>query len=375
MPEQPQVQGPLSDARHARVFVVRDHMLDPMLDGIIQDLLAQGVEIVRGPISNVGDVPSVLPPEYLSLMSSADIAMFSSRTLCDRQTLAAWGKNLRAVINPTIGVETIDLAAASELGLLVGNGATPENQVGMAESAVMFMLNLFYNLRLSERHLQENQPRPAPDKVHARTLRGKTIGILGLGNIGKKIVELLQPFGAEILAYSPSVPKGSAPSGVEMTGLDDLMTRADLVCVCIAVTPKNRQIINERTLRLMKPTAYLVNIARGDAVDEPALISALQSRRIAGAALDTYVREPLPIASPLRQLPNVILTPHAVGYTKETVDSLRHAAVENVLRVIDGMPPLYCKNPESLEKWRLRTSVMDKLSRRAAPVSVDYQSS
>jgi D-3-phosphoglycerate dehydrogenase len=146
-----------------------------------------------------------------------------------------------------------------------------------------------------------------------------------------------------------------------MTGLDDLMARVDLVCICIAVTQQNRRLINERTLGLMKPSAYLVNISRGDAIDEPALIHALQSRQIAGAALDTYVREPLPFESPLRTLDNVILTPHAVGYTKETVDSLRRAAVENIRRVLAGSPPLYCKNDGAVPQWSERIESMDRL--------------
>src|SRR5262249_29907221 len=154
----------------------------------------------------------------------------------------------------------------------------------------MFMLNLFYGLRTTEQHLRENRPRPAPDQVHARTLRGKTIGILGLGNIGRAVARLLAAFDVEVLAYSPKADPATVPAGVELAGLDDVMARADLVCICVAVTAENRQLVNDRTLRLMKPTAYLVNVARGDAVDEPALVRVLQERRIAGAALDTFAR-------------------------------------------------------------------------------------
>jgi D-3-phosphoglycerate dehydrogenase len=357
MPEAGSAMG----ARAPRVFVVHDHMLEPLFDDVVGELERHGVEILRGPPSKAGDIPGVLPSAYMPALQQADVAVFSSRAICDAQTLAACAPRLRAVINPTIGVETVNLPVASELGILVGNGATPENYTGMAESAIMFMMNLFYNLRTSEQHLRENKPRPAPDKVHARTLRGKTIGILGLGNIGRSIARLLQPFDVKILAYSPHADAGSLPAGVEMTGLDDLMARVDLVCVCIAVTPQNRQIINQRTLGLMKPSAYLVNISRGDAVDEPALIHALRSRRIAGAALDTYVQEPLPFESPLRTLDNVILTPHAVGYTREAVHSLRMTAVENIRRVVAGMPPLYCKNPSITAQWTARVARMDRL--------------
>lgn len=353
--------APASDGRAPRVFVVHDHMLEPLFAGIVEDLERNGVDILRGPPSKPGDKPSALQPSSMERLLQADVAMFSSRSLCTAEMLAACATSLRAVVNPTIGVETVDLAAASEQGILVGNGATPENYIGMAEAAVMFMLNLFYGLRTTEQHLRENRPRPAPDQVHARTLRGKTIGILGLGNIGRSVARLLQPFDVKVLAYSPRVETSTVPAGVEMAGLDDVMARSDLVCICIAVTPQNRQLVNDRTLGLMKRSAYLVNVARGDAIDEPALVRVLQERRIAGAALDTFAREPLPMDSPLRSLDNVILTPHAVGYTKENVDSLRSAAVENIRRVLAGLPPLYCKNPGATKKWAARVAGMERL--------------
>ena len=226
----------MSRSRTPRVFVVRDHMLEPLFAGIVADLEGNGVEILRGPPSNAGDKPDVLPPASMDRLLQADVAMFSSRTLCTGEMLAACAPRLRAVVNPTIGVETVDLAAASELGILVGNGSTPENYIGMAEAAVMFMLNLFYGLRTTELHLRENRPRPAPDQVHARTLRGKTIGILGLGNIGRSVARLLQPFDVKLLAYSPHADPERLPVGVQMASLDDVMARSDLVCVCIAVS-------------------------------------------------------------------------------------------------------------------------------------------
>jgi D-3-phosphoglycerate dehydrogenase len=357
--------APAAAGRTPRVFVVNDHMLAPIFAGIVEDLERSGAHVLRGPPSKPGDKPGVLPPEYMERLLQSDVAMFSSRSLCTREMLAA-SSRLRAVVNPTIGVETVDLAAASELGILVGNGATPENYMGMAEAAVMFMLNLFYGLRTTEQHLRENRPRPAPDQVHARTLRGKTVGILGMGNIGRAVARLLVPFGVEVLAYSPHADPQTLPSHVQLAELDDVMRRSDVVCICIAVTPQNRQMINERTLGLMKPGAYLVNVARGDAVDEVALARVLQERRIAGAALDTFAREPLPMDSPLRSLDNVILTPHAVGYTQESVRSLRTAAVENIRRVIAGEPPLYCKNPGAQAKWAARVAGMDPLRGWAA---------
>lgn len=344
-----------------RVFIVHDHVLDPMLAEVAQDLQALGVEVVRGPRSVSGDKPAVLPDDFMASLKGADVAMFSSRSICDRATLAACSSRLRAVINPTIGVETVDVAAASEMGILVGNGATPENYQAMAEASVMLMLNLFFGLRKTERQLRENLPRPALADLHQQMIRGKTIGVIGMGNIGRALTRLLVPFGAKLLAHSPQADPAALPAEVRLVGLDELLQASDLVCVCIAVTPQNRQVINQRTLGLMKPSAYLVNVSRGDAIDEPALVRALETRQIAGAALDTFVVEPLPLDSPLRRLDNVILTPHAVGYTRDGFVSLRGAAVENIRRVLEGRAPLYCKNPAALDRWSARVAAMEPL--------------
>jgi len=112
--------------------------------------------------------------------------------------------------------------------------------------------------------------------------------------------------------------------------------------------------LGERELALMKPSAYLVNTSRGEAIDEGALYRALKEKRIAGAALDSFTVEPLPDDSPLRGLDNVILTPHMVGHTQDVFASFPPAAVENITRILSGEPPLYCKNPEIIPAWRRR---------------------
>jgi D-3-phosphoglycerate dehydrogenase len=126
------------------------------------------------------------------------------------------------------------------------------------------------------------------------------------------------------------------------------------VGIFVAVRPDNRQLINAKALGLMKPTAFLVNVARGEAVDERALVQALQSRSIAGAALDTFEVEPLPADSPLRRLDNVILTPHMVGHTRESVQSIARIAFQNVAAILAGDLPVSCKNPQVEARWRAR---------------------
>jgi phosphoglycerate dehydrogenase-like enzyme len=353
--------SPLPEQAGARppcVFVCRDHMLDILLDPLADQLASWGVQVIRGPKNRPGEVLHYSPAQFSSLFEPADLAVFSSRSRCTRELMQA-APRLRAVINPTIGVETVDLAAATELGILVGNGATPENHIGMAEASVMLMLNLMYGLRQTEEVMRLERPRPNPDAFHARMISGRTVGLLGLGNIGRAVATRLRPFGVKLLAYSPHAGSSSIPAGVDLVSFERLMSEADIVGVFIAVTPGNRHLVNESALRLMKRSAYLVNVARGDAIDEPALVRALQEGWIAGAALDTFAVEPLPSDSPLRGMNNVILTPHLVGHTKDAFDSLGVAAQENIIRVLHGELPLYCKNPQALAQWRQRLDRMD----------------
>jgi D-3-phosphoglycerate dehydrogenase len=349
-----------------QIFVCHDPMADAILDPFCEQLRSLGLLVVRGPRPVPGTILEYRREDYKEFFGAADIAMFSSRSRCTRQILEA-APNLRAIINPTIGVETVDIAAASELGILVGNGATPQNYTSMAEAAVMLMLNLTLGLRQSERILRENLPKPAPGDIHSRSLRGATVGILGLGNIGRTVAKLLAPFGVRMIAYSPHADPQALPKGVSLVDFETLMSQSDIVGVFVAVTPENRQLINRHALSLMKKSAFVVNVARGDAIDEPALIDALETGTIAGAALDTFAVEPLPQDSPLRKLGNVILTPHQVGQTRNLYEAIPVAAMENIRRVLNGQLPLYCKNSQIEVLWRARLSRLDAL---AVPVPV-----
>jgi D-3-phosphoglycerate dehydrogenase len=231
----------------------------------------------------------------------------------------------------------------------------------MAEATVMLMLMLAYNPKASQEVLQGLRPRPKPAPEHAwgRMMMGRTVGLVGMGRIGRGVVERLSGFGVKILAFDPYVKQEAVPPGVTMVDLDRLLRSSDIVSLLVSITPESRGMIGDRQLRLMKPTAYLINTSRGEAVDESALYRALKEKRIAGAALDTFVVEPLPAASPLRTLDNVILTPHMVGHTQDVFASFPTAAVENITRILRGEPPLYCKNPEIIPAWRKRLAELE----------------
>ncbi|HTF14405.1 MAG TPA: 2-hydroxyacid dehydrogenase [Burkholderiales bacterium] len=340
--------------RHT-AFICHDYMLVEVLDEIESRLGRSGIEVLRGPQTAPGKKLVYPEARYEELFARAEVMMFSSRSICSREVMLA-APRLRGIVNPTIGLETVDLAAANELGIIVGHGATPENFLGMAEATVMLILMLMYQPRATEDVLRGRRPRPRPrpEDAWARMLRGCTVGLLGLGRIARGVAERLSGFGVNLVACDPFVGQDKAPAGVRMTDLDALLRSSDIVAVLVSITPESRGMLGERELALMKPSAYLVNTSRGEAIDEAALYRALKEKRIAGAALDSFAVEPLPDDSPLRELDNVILTPHMVGHTRDVFASFPPAAVENITRILRGEPPLYCKNPEIIPAWRRR---------------------
>lgn len=337
-------------AGNSVVFVSTDWISDVLADA----LNPLGCEIVRGPAAKGPGFTVYDPADYERLFGRVDVILASPITRIDRTIMQA-APRLRAIMSPVIGVESIDVDAATELGIVVGHGATPENFLGMSEATVLFIAALSMQMPFKQRLLAENAPRPR--ELTARSVRGRTIGLIGMGRIARGVVERLRGWECTLQYFDPYVPQDKAPSGVQMVDLDTLLRTSDFVSLHVTVTDETRAMIGERELRLMKKTAYLVNTARGAAIDEAALYKVLKEGVIAGAALDAFVEEPLPPSSPLREFvgaDNVILTPHIIGHTFDVMASLPVAALENVSRVLKGEPPLYTKNPEVLERWRER---------------------
>lgn len=343
------------DFKGRTVFIAQDFMLVDVFNEITQRLQARGIEVIRGPESRPGEKVSFPKEHWDQWFSRAEVAMFSTRNICTREMMA-YAPKLRGIVNPTIGLETVDVDAANDLGIIVGHGATPENFLGMAEATVMLMLMLMYNPQATQAVLrgERARPKPNPTDIWARMMLGRTVGLVGLGRIARGVSERLAGFGVHLLAYDPYVSQKDAPKGVQMADLDAVLSQSDIVGLFVSITAETKGMINERALSLMKPTAYLVNTSRGEAIDENALYQALKNKKIAGAALDTFVIEPLPNDSPLRTLDNVILTPHMVGHTKDVFLSFGKAGEENITRILSGELPLHCKNPEIENAWRQR---------------------
>jgi phosphoglycerate dehydrogenase-like enzyme len=183
-------------------------------------------------------------------------------------------------------------------------------------------------------------------------LQGKTLGIIGLGRIGSQVARVAQAFGMRVLATGFSLTAERAMAhGVRMSALEDLLKLADIVSIHLRLSARSDKLIGRRELRLMKPTAYLINTARGPIVDEAALVDALRHRRIAGAGLDVFEHEPIDTSHPLLQLGNVVCTPHIGFVTQETYEQMLGGAVENILNYLDGNPT-NVRNPQALAQRR-----------------------
>ncbi|MGE4340743.1 MAG: 2-hydroxyacid dehydrogenase, partial [Pigmentiphaga sp.] len=168
----------------------------------------------------------------------------------------------------------------------------------------------------------------------------------------------LQGWDTEIRFYDPYIAPGDAPAGATAVSREELLRGSDIVVVLVALTAETRNIIDARTLAWMKPDAYLINVSRGEAIDEVALEQALREGRIAGAALDVSRVEPMPQDHPLLGLDNCFVTPHMIGQTREVFEAIAPVAAENILRLLRGELPLYCKNPGVAERWAARRAAL-----------------
>jgi phosphoglycerate dehydrogenase-like enzyme len=248
-----------------------------------------------------------------------------------------------------VGYDRIDVGACTERGVLVT--IAPDGiRRPMAQAAMAFVLALAHRLPEMDRHVREG----GWDRfAHVGIgLAGRTLGLIGLGNVGRDLVGLALPFGLRVVAADPYAR--DAPGGVDLVPLDMLLRESDFVVVACPLNEETRGLVNAERLAQMRPTAYLINIARGPIVDQAALTRALEEGRIAGAALDVLEQEPIAPGDPLLALDNVILAPHAVGILDRTFEGSGRSACAAVLAVAAGRVPRYVVNPEALEHPRLR---------------------
>ncbi len=261
--------------------------------------------------------------------------------------------DLRLVIVPFIGTDKIDVGAASSLGVLVANSPTPENFIAVAEATIGLMLMLEKRIKHNEAKLRRGEWAQRADR--GDFLFGKTVGLVGLGRVGTHVARRLANWDARLLASDPYASPDHARSlGVRLTDLATLLTEADVVSLHCTLTDETRGLIGEKELRRMKPTALFINTARGEVMDEEAVARAVQEGWIAGAAIDAFSVEPLPLASPLRRADpeRMILTPHNVAHSEGGRRANLKLALAQILAVGRGEVPAHVINPEAIARWR-----------------------
>ena len=316
--------------------------------GFEEQLAAEGIEARVLPADATAWTPALMR-DYVR-DADAMVGMFTTMKL-PREVLAA-GEKLRVVCSPVIGTEHIDVAAATEFGIAVGFGATPENYLGVAEAIVMTMAMLRKNFPAKMATVREGGWRVAHPGF---MIRGSTVGIIGFGNIGRGLAKRLAGWECELLACDPYIdPAVAPPLNTKLVDLDTLLRRADTVALAVTLTKETWHMIGAREFGLMKRGAYIVNAARGGCIDEPAMIAALDRGHLAGAAIDTWEIEPATATDPMRSHPKILPTAHNVGHSEEAYASLPVAAIANLTRGLRGEAPLHFRNPEVFEKWRDR---------------------
>ena len=259
---------------------------------------------------------------------------------------------LRVIAKYTIGVDDVDVEAATDMGILVCHGPTESNWGGVAEGTITAMLTMLKKVRERDRHLKDGgswrdqQLQGTYLGARADGYAGITLGLIGLGRIGSRIATLLRPWRMKILATDPYVPESTfTEHGVTRVDLPMLLRESDVVSLHVVLTRETRHMLGAEQLALMKRKAILINTSRGPCVQEAALIEALLKGQIGGAALDVFDVQPLPPDDALFDCPNLLLTPHIAGITATSSRAMAVGSAEEMLRILRGEAPLNLVNP------------------------------
>lgn len=295
-------------------------------------------------------------PRLEELASRADIRLFDTRPADDQEKLeraagataminsrgaVAWSgellsqlPDLKFITTCGIGTDAIDLVSCRELGIVVSNIPGRTAPV-VAEHAFALMMAIARRTSYFTEAMKHNRWH----QVLSTSLGGKTLGVIGTGNIGSEMIRLSRAFGMEVIAWSfhPD-PAKAARLGFEYAERDEVFRRADVVSLHVKLTDLSRHLVAARELELMRPGALLVNTARGAVVDTDALVEALDSGHLGGAALDVFETEPLEADHPLTRCEHVVLTPHCADQTPEGNDLLNQGCVENTIAFLEGRP-------------------------------------
>jgi len=264
-------------------------------------------------------------------------------------------KDLKGVMVWGVGYDHVDVHAASERGILVAN-TSGSNAESVAEQAFSFILALSRRLLKADAFVKGGgwislEESSLPTGLVGNDLYGKTLGIIGLGNIGRRVARIGKGFNMHLLAYDPYVTSEAAKKvGAKLLSLHKVLEEADYVTIHTVLSRETRGLISAKELALMKPTAYLINTSRGPIIDQSALIDALANERISGAAIDVFEEEPIGKDNPLLRMDNVITTPHYAGNSREALEATSMRVSQDAARMVRGETPLSLVNRQQLEE-------------------------
>jgi D-3-phosphoglycerate dehydrogenase len=354
---------------------------------LVADRLApEGMAILRQAVDagqlQVDERVGMKPDELCRAVGDYDALIVRSASTVTSDVIAA-APRLRVIGRAGIGVDNIDVEAATRRGIAVMN--TPGgNNVTTAEHAISMLLSLARSIPQATASMKAGKWEKS--KFTGTEISNKTLGIVGVGNIGRLVAERAQGLKMKVIAHDPFITEEKARAmGIELVGFDALLQRADFVSIHTPLLPETRNLLNAAALAKMKPTARLVNCARGGIVDETALAEALEARKLAGAALDVFEQEPVPADHPLLRLDNVICTPHLGAATAEAQVAVSVAVAEqivdflvhNVTRCAVNMPSISAEQLEVLRPYlalgeRLGSLQAQLLEDAPEEVTVEY---
>jgi phosphoglycerate dehydrogenase-like enzyme len=327
----------------------------PMRIKIVENTLREaGCELVLGKPQDDFRNFRYERKELINLIGDCTVVYPSGRDVIGGEILDSC-HDLQAVVKSSIGIETVDVDAATDLGILCCNSPTVENYMGVAEATMGLIVALFKRLKLNETVIRNSGWKELENR--GTLMLGKTVGIIGVGRIGQNVAKRLGAWGMKVLGYDPYIKQETVASlGVKMVSLEELLRQSDLVTLHVVLTRETRGMLGMREFKMMKPTAFIVNTSRGPALKEAELVQALNEKIIAGAALDVFEQEPLPMENLLRQVDplRLILTPHNIGANPGSAEAGQRMAAQSMLAILDGKVPDTVVNPLAIPRWKER---------------------
>lgn len=319
---------------------------------VLTDYVWESLEVEKKTLAGIAELTPLQtkkPDEFLPQAADCDALLNTYAGPITAEVMARMPR-CKIIARYGIGVDTIDLEAATQAGIIVTNNPTYCIEE-VAEHTMALLLACARKVAFYDRLVRAGRWEVPPGKPLYR-LDGSTLGLVGFGNIARRVAVRAAAFGMRVLYSDPFVQQGQFPEPGIKTEFNDLLRESDFVSVHPPLTPQTRKVINDDAFARMKPTAFLINCSRGPIVDTEALVRALDAKKIAGCALDTTDPEPLPDPHPLRGRENVIINPHAAWYSEQAMVGLQAGAPSEVRRVLTGEWPVNVVNKAVKGKTR-----------------------